>query len=233
MATRLALVDAPARSASLSAAPLLLLALDHRAWRSACSDAVQGARGLKGPIVIERAGDPYAGMYDEERVLFLSDEWRDPSVCLKVEGAMPGNDVCADIRHASFNGIFGNGSDAFPFPLVPVEAGKCYRLRMIMAGSNTENFIVSFAGHNMTLISLDGAYDIEPLAVSAVNLHLGERADVVLCADQKPGNYLINATYDYACSLTPGNFIPPGEWGAVKPLPPLLIRNFGRTEAFC
>jgi len=121
--TRLALVDALATSASFSAAPLLLLALDHRAWRSACSGAVQGARGLEGPIAIERAGGPYARMYDEERVLFLSDEWRDPSVCLKVEGAMPGNDVCADIRHASFNGIFGNGSDAFSFPLVPVEAG--------------------------------------------------------------------------------------------------------------
>ena len=45
-------------------------------------------------------------------------------------------------------------------------------------------------------ISLDGAYDVEPLAVSAVNLRLGKHADVLLCADQKPGNYLINATYD-------------------------------------
>ena len=28
-------------------------------------------------------------------------------VCLKLEGAMPGNDVCADIRHGSFNGMYG------------------------------------------------------------------------------------------------------------------------------
>ena len=145
-------------------------------------DAVQGARGLKGPLVIERAEDPYRGMYDEDQVaalaldgpgalrrqrsspflalpplptnclhlclqvIFLSDEWRDPSVCLKIEGAMPGNDVCADIRHGSFNGQFGNGSSQFPFPLVSVEEGKCYRLRMILAGSNTENFVVAIAG---------------------------------------------------------------------------------------
>ena len=175
-------------------------------------DAVQGARGLKGAIVIEREGDPVkaAFNYDEDMVVFLSDEWRDPSVCLKIEGAMPGNDVCADIRHASFNGAYGNGSTSFPYPLLPVESGKCYRQRWILAGSNTENFIVRIAGHNMTLVSLDGGYDVAPLAVSSFNIHLGERVDVVLCADQKPGNYLVNATYDYACALTPGNFIPPG-----------------------
>lgn len=175
-------------------------------------DAVQGARGLKGALVVERADDPVkaAWNYDEDQVVFLSDEWKDPSVCLKIEGAMPGNDVCADIRHASFNGVYGNGSSSFPFPLLPVEAGKCYRQRWILAGSNTENFVVRIAGHNMTLVSLDGAYDVAPLPVSSFNIHLGERVDVILCADQKPGNYLVNATYDYACALTPGNFIPPG-----------------------
>ena len=35
-------------------------------------------------------------------------------VCLKIEGAMPGNDVCADIRHGSFNGMYGNGSHSIP-----------------------------------------------------------------------------------------------------------------------
>jgi len=33
---------------------------------------------------------------------------------------------------------------------------------------------------------------------------------VIVCADQAPGNYLINATYDLACPLTKGHFIPPG-----------------------
>lgn len=152
-------------------------------------DAVQGARGIKGALIIDRADDPFRSMYEEEQLVFLSDEWRDPSVCLKLEGAMPGNDVCADIRHASFNGIYGNGSDAYPFQLLPVEAGKCYRQRWIMAGSNTENFVVSIAGHTMTLIALDGAYQVVPLTVRSFNLHLGERVDVIVCADQRPGNY--------------------------------------------
>jgi len=172
-------------------------------------DSVQASRGLKGPIVIHPKVDQFKKMYTEEVVVNLSDEWRIPEVCLRLEGAMAGNDVCSDIRWGSMNGQYGNGSSAYPFPLITVEKGKCYRFRWIMMGSNTENFVVDIKGHNMTLISLDGV-DVVPIQVSAVNLHLGERADTVICADQEPGNYLITLTYDYACSLTKGNFIPPG-----------------------
>ena len=33
---------------------------------------------------------------------------------------------------------------------------------------------------------------------------------IQLCTDQTPGYYSMDMTYDYACSLTPGHFIPPG-----------------------
>lgn len=61
----------------------------------------------------------------------------------------------------------------------------------------------------MTLLSIDGV-DVKPIEVTSFNMHLGERYDVRLCADQPLGNYLITAVYDYACSLVEGNFIPPG-----------------------
>ena len=130
-------------------------------------DAVQGARGIRGPLIIQRKADPVKEefAYDEDLVVFMSDEWRDPSACLKLEGAMPGNDVCADIRHGSFSGKFGNGSAAFPFPLITVKADTCYRVRWVMAGSNTENFQITVAGHNMTLVSVDGGYDVRPVQV--------------------------------------------------------------------
>jgi len=172
-------------------------------------DAVQASKGLKGPIIVHPKEDPFAREYDEERVISLSDEWKQPGVCLRLEGAMPGNDVCSDIRWGSMNGQYGNGSAAYPFPMITVEQGKCYRLRWIMMASNTENFVVDIKGHNMTLISTDGV-DVKPIRVSAVNLHLGERADTLICANQEPGNYLITFRYDYACGLLPGNFIPPG-----------------------
>lgn len=48
-------------------------------------------------------------------------------------------------------------------------------------------------------------------------MHIGERADVILCADQEPGYYPIELHYDYACTMSPHGgpgglppFIPPG-----------------------
>jgi FtsP/CotA-like multicopper oxidase with cupredoxin domain len=178
-------------------------------WYHSHMDAVQASAGVKGSFVVKKHNDPYKEMYDEDLIVHVSDEWREPGVCLRLEGAMAGNDVCADIRHASYNGQYGDGTAAYPYPLIDVEQGKCYRVRYIFTGANTENLIIKMAGHNMTLIAKDG-HEIKPMLVTSFNMHLGERYDVIVCADQEPGNYLISGTYDYACTLTPGNFIPPG-----------------------
>ena len=95
-------------------------------------DNVQSARGIRGAIVIRDPDDPFQHMYTEEKTVVMSDEWRDPAVCLKLEGAMPGNDVCADIRHGSFNGQYGNGTAHYPYPLITVKPGVCYRMRFMM-----------------------------------------------------------------------------------------------------
>merc|ERR1712050_83331 len=60
-----------------------------------------------------------------------------------------------------------------------------------------QNFQISMAGHDMTLIAVDGV-DVQPIKLSQFNLHAGERADIVVCADQEPGNYLMSANYDLA-----------------------------------
>lgn len=84
--------------------------------------------------------------------------------------------------------------------MVTVQQGKCYRLRFIGMMGQAQNFLIQIAGHNMTLIAVDGA-DVQPTMLSSFNLHAGERADVVVCANQAPGNYLMSATYDLACFL--------------------------------
>lgn len=180
-------------------------------------DSVQGAKGLRGPIVVHKRDDPVkkAFNYDEDLILVLSDEWKDPDVCLKLEGAIPGNDVCSDSDYASMNGVIMPGDTqtkfdkSYPYPNLNVEKGKCYRLRIMMVASNAENYIFSMDGHNMTLVSLDGV-DVDPLPITSINMHIGERADVIFCADQDPGYYKMEFKYDYACTLEPGHFIPPG-----------------------
>lgn len=180
-------------------------------------DGMQSAKGMRGPFIVKPKQVPgWMPKYDDERVIVLADEWRDPSVCLKLEGAMAGNDVCSDIDYASINGQVAWGDvqkkpslKQYPYPLVDVEKGKCYRMRFIMMASNAENYIVSLAGHDMTLVALDGV-NVRPLQITSINMHIGERADVIVCANQKPGYYSMEMKYDYACALTPGHFIPPG-----------------------
>merc|ERR1719230_1587167 len=162
--------------------------------------ALQSDKGLKGPVVIKAKDDPYKNMYTEERVVTLSDEWVNPGTCLRAEGAQPGNPVCAEIEKATWNGQWGDGSDEYPWPFVTVESGKCYRLRFIGMMGQAQNFQIQIAGHDMTLIAVDGA-DVEPVVVSQFNLHAGERADIVICAKQEPGNYLMSAVYDLATFL--------------------------------
>merc|ERR1719460_3138785 len=161
-------------------------------------DGMQSAKGLRGAFVVKErpeslANDPkYAKFpkYDEDKLFIMADEWQDPEVCLKLEGAMAGNDVCSDIDYASVNGqvAWGNLQKSpnlkqYPYPLIEVEEGKCYRMRFIMMASNAENYIVTTAGHDMTLISLDGV-DVRPIMITTLNMHIGERADVIVCADQ-------------------------------------------------
>jgi FtsP/CotA-like multicopper oxidase with cupredoxin domain len=169
-------------------------------------DGTQSAKGMRGAFIVKKRpeDDPWTGMYDEEKLVVLSDEWQDPDVCLKLEGAMAGNDVCSDIDFASVNGQMATGQyqdfdKKYPYPLIEVDPGKCYRMRIMMMASNAENYIVSMAGHSMKLIALDGE-DVVPIDISEINMHIGERADVIVCADQKPGYYPIEMHYDYACT---------------------------------
>ena len=124
--------------------------------------AMQADRGLKGPIVVHAKNDPHAHLYQEEQVVALSDEWQNPGECLKAEGAQPGNPVCMEIEKASWNGVWGDGSAKYPWPMVVVDKGKCYRLRFIAMMGQAQNFQVSISGHNFTLIALDGA-DVVPI----------------------------------------------------------------------
>lgn len=172
-------------------------------------DAIQMARGLRGPIAIHKKVDPFAHLYKKEKVIWISDEWRDPTVCLKVEGSMPGNPVCADVDKIGINGQFGEGTDAYPYPIIDVEPDTCYRFRIVHGSSNADSITFSIAGHQLTLLALDGV-DVNPIEVSDVKVHLGARADVRFCTDQAPGNYIVNATYDMACYLTKDHIKPPG-----------------------
>ena len=78
----------------------------------------------------------------------------------------------------------------YPFPTLEVDFDSCYRLRVINMATDTQAFQIGIAGHNLTVISLDGE-DIHPLIVGSFSLFSGERLDAILCANQTVGRYLI------------------------------------------
>lgn len=165
-------------------------------------DMMQVDRGVKGPIVVHPKRDRYAQNYSEEKTLFITDARRRPPIDLQLEGeAMDtGNAVVNEVNKVTWDGAYGNGTDKYPYVQYEVEQGKCYRFRWINAGGNLQNLQMKVAGHQQTVIAMDGE-DVLPIQVTGFNIHAGERIDTIFCADQKPGNYLINATYDLACDL--------------------------------
>ncbi|KAG6550759.1 hypothetical protein Mapa_007663 [Marchantia paleacea] len=94
--------------------------------------------------------------------------------CSKVPtGAVPNSGDC----------VTCNASNPMCSPFVlPVEAGKTYRLRIASVASlSAMNFILE--GHNMTVVEVDGHY-VEPVVVNNLDLYSGEAYSVLFTANQ-------------------------------------------------
>jgi FtsP/CotA-like multicopper oxidase with cupredoxin domain len=169
---------------------------------------MQRARGVQGPLIIHKRTDPCRSEYDEDRIIYLTDELKDPNiVCEDEDGNFPfatgpgsrTESVCGIYGPpTSVNGHVGDGSERYPYHLVPIESGVCYRLRFVYAHSYSAYGKISIAGHTFKVISIDGQ-DIVPIEVDSFNLHQGGRLDILLCANQAPGMYGITVLDELAC----------------------------------
>ncbi|KAK7997043.1 PAK kinase [Apiospora arundinis] len=81
-----------------------------------------------------------------------------------------------------------------------VKPGAKLRLRLINSSSFL-SYWLNIDNHTFTVVELDGV-EIEPLAGQrGVYLNIGQRASVVMDADQTPGNYFIRASLPQSCFL--------------------------------
>lgn len=133
--------------------------------------------------------------YDEERILVLSDYWRESPESLFY------NLVTAPVfkwigAPASFltNGktVGENCTADHPSELqtTEVEYGKTYRFRIISAASL---FATHFAieGHEMTIVEVEGEL-IEPITVDSLELFSGQRYSVIIKANRPIQEYLMS-----------------------------------------
>jgi FtsP/CotA-like multicopper oxidase with cupredoxin domain len=158
---------------------------------------IQSTKGVMGALIVHAKNDPYKDMYDEELIVTLQDMWKVPEFSM-FGGSQFANYADREVERGLFNGVWGDGSDLYPYPLIKVKPNTRYRLRFISMATTVQIFNITLAGHTMTMIAYDG-YDVEPLEVNAFTLLMGERADVIL--QTKPaaeaGNYLLQANYTF------------------------------------
>ena len=76
--------------------------------------------------------------------------------------------------------------------IVKVTKGKTYLFRLANAAA-LSLFNVAVEGHKMTVVSLD-ANPVEPHVVSSLDLHSGQKASVLITADQDVSSYWISIT---------------------------------------
>jgi FtsP/CotA-like multicopper oxidase with cupredoxin domain len=87
-----------------------------------------------------------------------------------------------------------------PLTAYHVAAGQRYRFRIINAASNICSFIVKFESHTFSVITSDGS-SFKPKHVESLHITSGERYDIVLEADQKPRDYIVQVNAYLPCAF--------------------------------
>jgi FtsP/CotA-like multicopper oxidase with cupredoxin domain len=81
-----------------------------------------------------------------------------------------------------------------------IVANKKYRLRIINS-SIQSTYKVYLDGHKFQVIAMD-LVPIVPYTTTILNINIGQRYDIIITADQAPGNYWLRADNQNSCAAT-------------------------------
>lgn len=144
-------------------------------------------------MVVREKSPP--AVYAGERVLFLQD-WEHEDSRMTYLGLLGGlvEDKDAPYSDVPWTSVLVNGHAMYngsgERENVTVTTGKCYRLRLINGAGNWA-LLFSVANHTLDVIATDSQLVVRK-AVGSILLHIGERYDAILCANQSVANYWIN-----------------------------------------
>jgi FtsP/CotA-like multicopper oxidase with cupredoxin domain len=91
--------------------------------------------------------------------------------------------------------VYGTGGSRFK---TNFKSGKSYRLRLVNTAIDTM-FKFGIDNHTLTVIAND-LVPIKPFTTQMINIGIGQRYDVIVKANQKPGNYWMRAIPQISCS---------------------------------
>ncbi|KAF2996178.1 hypothetical protein G7054_g1114 [Neopestalotiopsis clavispora] len=157
---------------------------------------LQYAEGLFGPMIIN---GPASSDYDEDLgVLFLSD-WSHTNA-FTLWGRSPGTPFTLDNTLLNGTNTYNSSEGVVSgskYEMV-VEAGKKYRVRLL---NNAIDGVFDFHidGHTFTVISTD-LVPIVPFETDHIQIHIGQRYDIIVEANATPGDYWIRGGWNVQCA---------------------------------
>lgn len=151
--------------------------------------------GLRGPLIVHDPDFPFAGQYDEELVLSVSDWY---------------HDQMADLLPAFINKENPSGAEPVPKAAlwnetqnltIQVQPGKTYLFRLVNIGAFAGQY-VWFEGHNISIVEVDGIYT-QPAVADMIYLSAAQRYSFLLTARNDT-----SANFPFVASMDTVSFRP-------------------------
>ncbi|QIX00022.1 hypothetical protein AMS68_005539 [Peltaster fructicola] len=155
--------------------------------------------GILGPIVIQ---GPATANYDIDVGPLPITDWYYPTVNYHASITEHTNGSPPVADNALINGTMTSSSGG-AYALTKLTTGKRHRLRLINT-SVDNHFMVSLDGHQIEVITADFV-PIVPYNTTWIMLGIGQRYDVIITADQAPGNYWFRAEVQDGCGANANN----------------------------
>ncbi|EGU75663.1 hypothetical protein FOPG_10736 [Fusarium oxysporum f. sp. conglutinans race 2 54008] len=179
--------------------------------------------GLRQALIIQDPKNPYAGEYDEERVITLSDWYHDEMPDLMKQFVSYKNPTGAEPVP---NSALMNDTQNMT---LPVEPGKTYLLRLVNVGAFASQYFW-IEGHTMKIVEVDGVWT-KPAETDMIYIASAQRYAVLVTMKNETGaNYPMMASMDTSLfdSIPDGlNWNVTGwlEYDSDKKLPPAAVLN--------
>lgn len=152
--------------------------------------------GTWGTIVID---GPTSANYDEDLGVMPVQDWfyqtTDQIMSRLSAGQIRGQPVGNNIL---INGTNVNAQGDGKYHNNTIEKGKCYKLRLVNTGIG-DTYQVGLDGHNMTVVAMDFV-PIVPYNTTWLTMGIGQRYDVVICANQPMNSYWFHVVPQASCS---------------------------------
>ncbi|KAI1122880.1 multicopper oxidase [Nemania abortiva] len=154
--------------------------------------SLQAWNGVFGAIVIR---GPASAPYDEDLGPIVLSDWLHETTDALYDTASTAGPPTANNGLINGLNVYDDGGSRFQ---TSFESGKSYRLRLVNTAIDTM-FKFGIDNHTLTVISND-LVPITPYETEMVSIGIGQRYDVIVAADQTPGNYWMRAIPQLTCS---------------------------------